>query len=187
MWTWELLNTEQVLWSFSQESGSVCPAEGFVWRGARFSRIVSCWANDWVSHDIAQGSFIGEATSRRAEALMLFSLGRHIERGMFLSDWVRSWASLLCKMLFTLQVHLLFPILAISINCQLFRKILEVQLAASLVLDSLVFVQVRDLLHMNRIILKVVFSRPRRTLLSWLQSALHAFTLAFVGSPSDAC
>ena len=118
---------------------------------------------------------------------MLFSLGRHIERGMFLSDWVRSWASLLCKMLFTLQVHLLFPILAISINCQLFRKILEVQLAASLVLDSLVFVQVWNLLHMNRIVLEVVLSWPRRTLLSRLQSTLHAFTLAFVGSPSDAC
>ena len=186
MWTWKLLDTKQVLWSFCEESGSVCPAEGFVWRGARFSRVVSCWANDWVSHDIAQSSFIWEATRRRAEALMLFSLGWHIKRGMFLSDWVRSWASLLCKMLFALQVHFLFPIITISINCQLFRKILEVQLAASLVLDSLVFVQIRDLLHMNRIVLKVVLSRPRRTLLARLQSALHSFALAFVGSPSDA-
>ena len=120
MWTWKLLDTKQVLWSFGEESGSVCPAEGFVWRRARFSRIVSCWANDRVPHDIAQGSIIGEAASRRAEALMLFSPGWHIKGGIFLSNRVCSRASLLCKMRFTLQMHLLFPIFSFSINCQLF-------------------------------------------------------------------
>ena len=89
-------------------------------------------------------------------------------------------------MILSSQVHVLLSLILVVawLYCKLFGKILEVKLLTSFALNGLVFVQIRNLFHLNRVVLISILSWPRWTL-SRLITNLHAFSLALARCPVD--
>ena len=122
--------------------------------------------------------------------MQLFLLCRYVELSVLLGDGVAARAPELLEVGFSLQVQILFLFLSVvaGLDGELLGEVLEVELVATLVLNGLLLVQVRDLSMVDRVVFVVVLAGTWGALLSRFESGVgDAFALTFVSGPAHAC